>query len=259
MTVNSYLVTRASDAVLSADEKASIATSVSTLSSRLDSYFTTPGDGLKSHFRFGSHTRGTILPRKMDMHSDVDYMIVFEKGGLKPQTYLDRLRKFAEQKYASSELYQSSPTVVLELNHIKFDLVPALALWGTAYEIPKGSGEWQTTNPNDFNSTLEAANGNNSYLIKPTVRLVKFWNAEAGYVFDSFALEKWIVGLGFYGCSTQKDYFLTVFDNLSANQATQWRNDQITRAKDIVAKVRNYEADDMPATAEAEVKKLIPG
>ncbi|TIU05331.1 MAG: nucleotidyltransferase, partial [Mesorhizobium sp.] len=34
MTVNSYLVSRASDAVLSADEKASIATSVTTLSSR---------------------------------------------------------------------------------------------------------------------------------------------------------------------------------------------------------------------------------
>ncbi|WP_376702535.1 nucleotidyltransferase [Mesorhizobium sp. ISC25] len=258
MTVNSYLVARASNTVLSADEKASIATSISTLSSRLDSYFTVEGDGLTSHFRFGSHTRGTILPRKMDAHSDVDYMIVFEKGGLKPQTYLDRLRKFAEKKYASSELYQSSPTVVLELNHIKFDLVPALASWGTSYQIPKGPHEWQTTNPNDFNSALETANGNHSYLIKPTVRLVKFWNAEAGYVFDSYGLEKWIVGLGFYGCHAQKDYLFKVFDNLSANETAQWRNDKINRAKDIVAKVRKYEADDMPVSAEFEVQKLIP-
>jgi Second Messenger Oligonucleotide or Dinucleotide Synthetase domain len=258
MTVNSYLVSRASNAVLSADEKGSIATSISTLSSRLESYFTVPGDGLKSHFRFGSHTRGTILPRKMDPHSDVDYMIVFEKGGYKPQTYLDRLRKFAEKKYASSELYQSSPTVVLELNHIKFDLVPALASWGASYEIPKGPDDWRTTNPNDFNSTLEAANGNNSYLIKPTVRLVKFWNAEAGYVFDSYSLEKWIVDRSFYGCHTQRDYLFKVFDNLAANEATQWRNDRITHAKDIIARVRNYEANDMPASAENEVKKLIP-
>lgn len=258
MTVNSYLVSRASDAVLSADEKASIATSVTTLSSRLASYFTVAGDGLTSHFRFGSHTRGTILPRKMDAHSDVDYMIVFEKGGLNPQTYLTRLRKFAEQKYANSELYQSSPTVVLELNHIKFDLVPALLSWGTTYQIPKGPDEWQSTNPNDFNSTLETVNGNNSYLIKPTVRLVKFWNAEAGYVYDSYGLEKWIVGLGFYGCYTQKDYFFKVFDNLSANEVAQWRNDKITRAKDIIARVRKYEADDMPNSAEIEVKKLVP-
>ncbi|MGN8024146.1 SMODS domain-containing nucleotidyltransferase [Phyllobacterium sp. 22229] len=258
MTVNSYLTSRASAAVLSADEKTSINTSVSTLGSRLNGYFTKTGDGLSSHFKFGSFTRGTILPRKMDVHSDIDYMVVFEKGGFKPQTYLDRLRTFAESRYSTSELYQSSPTVVLQLNHIKFELVPALFSWGTTYQIANGPNDWQYTNPNDFNGSLEQANGANLYMIKPTIRLVKYWNARAGYVFDSFLLEKWIISLNYLWCTTQRDYLFQVFDMMTPNQATQWRNDRINRAKEIVKNVRNYEAENMPITAEGEVKKLIP-
>jgi hypothetical protein len=258
MSVLTYLQDRASKAVLSDAEKSSINTSISTLSSRLKSYFDTPGDGLSGNFRFGSSTRGTILPRSMDSQSDIDYMIVFEKSGYNPQTYLDRLKRFVEKRYQSSEVYQSSPTVVLELNHIKFDLVPALYQYGTSYNIPKTSTTWQETNPNDFNSTLELANKNNNYLLKPTIRLAKIWNAANGYVFDSFLLEKWIANLWFLFMSNQRDYLFCVFDNLTANQNTQWQNDKINRAKDLVAQVRDYEKKDMPVSAQNTVKKLIP-
>jgi hypothetical protein len=257
MSVLSYLQGRVSSAVLSDEEKKSIDTSVSTLASRLSSYFNTAGDGLSAKFQFGSSTRGTILPRADDRNSDIDYMIVFEKGGYNPQTYLDRLKRFAEKMYSTSELYQSSPTVVLELNHIKFDLVPALHQWGTTYRIPSSSTTWQDTNPHDFNTKLENANKNNSYILKPTVRLAKIWNAFNGYVFDSYSFEKWIADRSFLFCSNQRDYLFSVFDGLSANESTQWRNEKITRAKQIVANVRDYERSEMPASAEAEVKKLI--
>lgn len=258
MSVLSYLESRASNAVLSTAERTSISTSISTLSSRLDRYFLTPGDGLSAKITFGSYTRGTILPRADDAHSDIDYMIVFEKSGFTPQTYLDRLRRFVDDYYSRSEIYQSSPTIVLELNHIKFDLVPALHQWGTTYKIPSSPTAWQDTNPNDFNATLEAANKNNKYLIKPTVRLAKIWNAANDYVFDSYAFEKWIANLSFLFCNNQREYIFHVFDTLSATEATQWRNDKITRAKQLVEKIRQYERDDMPYTAEIEVKKLVP-
>jgi hypothetical protein len=38
---------------------------------------------------------------------------------------------------------------------------------------------------------------------------------------------------------------------------SQWVNNEITRAKAIVANVRQYEKDDMPVTAENEMKKLF--
>ncbi|MGS3140637.1 hypothetical protein ACB316_20885 [Aeromonas sanarellii] len=68
---------------------------------------------------------------------------------------------------------QSSPTIVLELNHIKFDLVPATMTWLGELQIPDGYGGWMTTNPNDFNATLETKNKENKSLIKPSIRLFK--------------------------------------------------------------------------------------
>lgn len=256
MSVLSYLQKRASDAVLSSSEKESINKSITTLQTRLNTYFRA---NLKRHVQFGSSTRGTILPRSMDQKSDIDYMVIFSNGGYTPQTYLNQLKSFVEKYYSSSEIYQSSPTIVLELNHIKFDLVPALDdLWG-GLKIPKGTNEWQATDPNDFNRQLEEKNANEKSLIKPTIRLVKYWNASNGYLYSSFEFEKWIIGLSFWGCANQRDYLFMVFDNLSAtNETVQWKKDKINRAKQIIAQVRDYESSGMPSSAETEVKKLIP-
>lgn len=254
MSVLSHLERRASDAVLG-NEKESINKSISTLQTRLDAYFV---GKLKTHIRFGSSTRGTILPRSMDEHSDIDYMVVFNNDDSVPQTYLDRLKRFAENYYGKSEIYQSSPTIVLELNHIKFDLVPAKTSWLSGYKIPNRYGGWIDTDPNDFNSKLEEKNKNNSSLIKPTIRLAKYWNATNGYVYDSFTFEKWIVDLWFWNCANQKDYFFTVIDKLPMeSESTQWRKDKISRAKNIVAQVKEYERQGMSASAELEIKKLI--
>ncbi|NQV93910.1 MAG: nucleotidyltransferase [Sphingomonadales bacterium] len=254
MTVNSYLSVRASNAILSNEEKDSINRSIATLKTRLNLHF---GANLSSQFRFGSSTRGTILPRRMDSHSDIDYMIVFAEGGYTPQTYLNRLRSFVEKYYSSSDVKQSSPTIVLELNHIKFDLVPALTgSWGD-YQIPNGPNAWQTTNPNDFNSKLSEKNTGNHNLIKPTIRLMKFWNANNSYVFDSYLLEKWIVEQYYYLISNQRDYLFETFDKLQIPTDTQWRKDRVERAKTIIKDTREFEVDGYPYLAESEVKKLI--
>ena len=43
----------------------------------------------------------------------------------------------------------------------------------------------------------------------------------------------------------------------TSSSYVQWVNDEITRAKTIVANVRQYEKDEMPVTAENEIKKLF--
>ncbi len=256
MSVLSFLTDTASNAVLSLTEQSSITTSITTLQSRMAQHF--DSGVIKQHFRFGSSTRGTILPRWMDEGSDIDYMVVFSDNNATPQTYLNRLRTFVEKRYGSSEIYQSSPTIVLELNHIKFDLVPATATWLGELQIPNGSGGWMTTNPNDFNATLEAKNKDHKSLIKPTIRLFKYWNATSGFPFESFMMEKWVCGLGYWWLTNQKDYFFTVIDNLNTSWSySQKKNNEITRAKNIVADVRQYEKNDMPGAAEKEIKKLF--
>jgi hypothetical protein len=256
MSVLSHLQSRASAGVLSGPEKTSIDKSIATITSRINSYF---GENLVTQFRFGSSTRGTILPRSMDEHSDIDYMVVLKNDGRVPQTYLDRIKRFAAKYYSTSEIKQSSPSIVLELNHIKFDLVPAINSWLSGYKIPDGTSGWQETNPNDFNKSLEEKNKNNFNLIKPTIRLAKYWNAKNGYVFDSFSFEKGIINLSYWGCTNQKDYLFAIFDSVAISyDSAQWRKDKVERAKQIVKNVRDYERANMPATAEDEVKKLIP-
>lgn len=257
MSVLSHLTDTASNAVLSSTETGSIGTSVTALQGKLSAYF---GTEITEHFKFGSYTRDTILPRKIDEHSDVDYMIVFKDASSKPQTYLDRLKRFVESKYAKSEIYQSHPTIVLDLSHIKFELVPAIIAY-SGYNIPAPASNWQdwiTTYPNTFNTTLTDANKRFNYEIKPLVRLVKYWNAQAGYVYNSFSLEQHLVTSASWK-SSLKEYFYSAFDGLYLNlNEAQWRHDKLKRAKEIVSNTRSYELQNMPATAEAEIKKLVP-
>ena len=113
MSVNSYLQSLGSAIVVYVSEKTSISTSVGAIITRLIVYF---GSDVKERKLYGSYVRETILPRKVDEESDVDLMVVFDNPNrYQPQTFLNKLKSFAEFYYKSSEIHQSSPTIVLEL------------------------------------------------------------------------------------------------------------------------------------------------
>ncbi len=259
MSVNTHLTDLASNLVLSDSEKSSISASITTLESRLDAYF---GSNITERFQFGSNTRGTILPRKADSNSDIDYMVVFDTsdGQKKPQAYLDRLKKFSETKYSTSEISQSNPTIVLSLNHTKFELVPALNNYG--YQIPSPASswtEWIFTDPKAANQAIQDKNKAESYQIKPLVRLIKYWNATQGHPFTSFSIEQYIVGKYFWSCTVLKDYFYNFWSDFSCSYDTaQYIKDKVERAKRYAAQAKQYEDNNMPFSAEDEIKKIVP-
>ncbi len=264
MTINSYLTGLANLAILRDDEKASVQRSITALQSRLTNHF---GNQLGQHFVFGSYSRGTILPRSMDPQSDIDYIVVFADTGLQPQSYLDRLRRFAEVQYARSEVAQSHPTVVLELNHIRFELVPAVQNWFSGLQIPaKGSDyqSWQDTDPNGFNQTLSSTNQANGNLIKPLVRVMKYWNASARHPFESYALEQHIAAQGFglsglLGSRQLADYFFQAVESLDAGwSAPQWKQESVSRFKQLASLARSQERSGSSIQAEATIKRLLP-
>jgi predicted nucleotidyltransferase len=260
MSVNSHLTSLSSKLVLSASEKSSISTSISTLRYRLNDYFE---DSIISQEQFGSSTRGTILPRKADENSDIDYMVEFDisNGKMKPQTYIDRLKRFAESKYSRSEIHQSHPTIILQLNHIHFELVPAIKEFYNL-QIPSQSSSWQewiSTNPSEINRRLTDKNIQNNYHIKPLVRLVKFWNAKNGYHFRSFELEEYIIGSSFLYCTALKDYFYKFWRGFSCSYDTpQYVKEKVDRAKKYAEKARELEETGWPVSAESEIKKIVP-
>ena len=259
MSINSYLSNLASKLVLSSDEKDNIKVSIDTLQQRLNHYF---GDKIKEKFIFGSYVRETILPRKVDCNSDVDYMIVFDNSeNFKPQAFLNKLKKFSETTYSTSEIHQSSPTMVLELNHIKFELVPAYkSIWGTYY-ISDRNGGWIPTYPFDFSSKLSETNKNNNFKIKPVIRLIKEWNVQKNYhALTSYEIEKIIaynMNFSWTSCKSYTDYvkraFKKIRDNIF-NYTIKERIDLvIKRIDDAIKKENNgyyYALDD--------IKKVFP-
>ena len=254
MSVNSYLENLGSDLVLSESEKSSIKTSVDTIKSRLDNYFS----DINEKKIFGSYDRGTILPRKADENSDVDIMVVFDNpNGYKPQSFLDRLKKFAEYYYSSSEIHQSSPSLVLELNHIKFELTPAYKSWGTYY-IPNGPSAWKTTDPDGFSDTLIECNKNNNYKIKPVVRLLKHWNIQKNSRdLVSFQLEKKIaeeMSYSYLSCSSYTDYIKAAFGKIKY----MTDSGRIDTAINHVDKALSLESQGYPYSALDEIKKAFP-
>lgn len=256
MSVNSYLKNLASELVLSESEKNHVATSVDTIEDRLDIYFESE---VTEKNVFGSYERGTILPRRADEDSDVDIMVVFGSNphGHKPQTFLNKLKAFAEYNYRTSEIYQSSPTIVLELNHIKFELTPSYLLYGTYY-IPNGQSDWMTTDPDGFSINLMECNKSNDYKIKPIIRLLKYWNIQKNSRdMKSYKLEEEIAdGLmySYYSCSSYTDYLKAGFKEIKNN--TDYSN--VNTAIDYVDKAICYEEHGMSETALSEIKKVFP-
>lgn len=260
MSVQSYLERLASRLVLTTAERQHITTSISALSTRLNNYF---GNELIVHDKFGSYTRGTILPRSVDSSSDVDYMVVFKNSNeYKPQTLLTHLKRFVGTYYSRSEIYQSSPTMVLELKHIKFELVPAIhSSWkGLCIPAPnKVWTEWTETDPTGFNSKLTRINSNNGSKIKPLIRIMKYWNTLNRHYYSSYLMEDWLCNINNYGINNLKDYFYNTINTIDYNyNYPQYIKNGIDRAKEIVNQAGNYEYYGLTYQAEQAIKKLLP-
>lgn len=255
MSINSYLDSLASDLVLSSSEDDKIEGSVSTLKTRLTLYF---GSEVTEKKVFGSYDRGTILPRKADDDSDVDLMVVFKNpNNYLPQSFLNRLKTFAEKYYSRSEIYQSFPTIVLELNHIKFELVPAYNSYGTYY-IPDGPSRWIWTDPDTTKDKVVESNRSNSYKLKPVLRLMKHWNVNKNRrSMKAYKLEEVIADelkYAYITCSTKVDYVKRAFEAIRYQTAT----DRVRTALDHISKALDYEKQGYNALALSEIKDVFP-
>ena len=88
---------------------------------------------------------------------------------------------------------------------------------------------------------------------------MKYWNARSGYIYESYGLEQWAADQYCFYCSSTRDYFFGFIEGLDLDWgAAQRRKDKLARAKEIISNTKYYEENDMPASAESEIKKLIP-
>ena len=224
MGLNNYLKKLASECLIkiASPEQIKIKTSVNFISDKLIEEF---GNQIKKIEVFGSYTRGTMLPRHLDQYSDVDIMIVFDTKKhteLKPESYREQLKRFANTYYKGSLVKKDFPSIVIEMGHIKIDLISAVDtkswLWGTErIYIPSSGNEWLKSSPNEFNEELTQVNKKYNSVVKPIIRLLKLWNAGAKKPFESYDLETQISKMNFKGDNVETGLIYAV-DKLSGKK-----------------------------------------
>lgn len=256
MSVLSYLTDLSTSITIADWERTTIDTSISTLSTKLGNYF----NNIESKFVFGSYDRKTILRRSKDGNSDVDIIVSFKDGvDWTPQTLMNRIKRFAEENYSKNEIHQSSPTIVLELSHIKFELVPAYYTWGT-YHIPAPASSYSTwieSYPNYMKTQLNDKNNDNNYQIRKLVRLLKYWNVINGKVYTSYDLEKYVIDKSFWLCSNLKEYFFSAVEGLPTYSLSNNKQAKVERLKNIVKETKENELQGWNYLAEEEINKAF--
>lgn len=261
MSINNKLVTFAqNELVLSRNEterekiKASLDQLEKVLKNRL-------GSNIKEFVRFGSFTRNTILPRKYDPESDVDLMVIFNTtgGARTPGTYRKWLLDVVSVAYPNSVSKKDFPVVKLLLNHIMFDIVPAVTeeyFWGTkSYYIPGSVDSWRNTMPNDINNGLASKNTLHGYnVIRNTIRLCKHWNAAAGYPLESYPMEKNIINLIYWGTEDTYECLLKTLNIIAGNRPG------VRQALDNIQKYKGAWGQPANEAKQLEwLQKLLPG
>ena len=260
MSINSYLDNTASNLIIKDDVKESISYSLEVFIDRMKDYFSNNESiDLLDIKVFGSYARNTNLPPHVDRNSDVDIMLVMTDDGSQPQTYLDRVRRAAEAKYSTSYIKQSSPTVVLQMQHIKFEITPAIKN-GALHYIKKSNDEWMITYCSTDLSNISEANKTNNNMIKPVIRLVKYWNVMNNYKgFHSYEIEKKIVNhylIKQYQGYDTKQYLLTSFKLLRSLSMSSYQSERLEKAIDYLEEAINDEVD-YPNIALEEIKRVI--
>jgi len=225
----------------SSSEAAKIDASINHLKSNLISYF---DEAVIELIEFGSYTRDTVLPKAIDPLRDVDLMIIFDHSNLKvnPITYRKYIRDFSDFYYPRSSSFKAKPTVVLEFNHVRYDLVPAYRdtdfFGDDLFYIPESDMNWMKTDPYGFHDKLEKKNNNNKKLIKPLIRLLKAWNAKVGYPVPSFVLEQDVVATTYYFLNTLEEYFFDAIGSLDTSYSSESANNKVKALKENANKVQ---------------------
>lgn len=245
------------------DDKDSIETSIEMLNIHIRNWRFV--DDVVESFAFGSFMRNTNLPTCIDEDTDVDYMIVFDTTRLKPDSYLVRLRNFATEFYPRTRRYQDHPTIVLDMNKIKFEISPATQLWGRVsqyYQIPaphQSYLQWINTYPQQLEKDLNDADHRNHYKIRPVIRLLKYWNVLNGKRISSYKIEEYVITHVFFNCHNLKEYFFEAAKwmhmiNVTAPTARR----KIQKLRTDIEEIEELERQGHRSAAEERLEELLP-
>lgn len=222
-------------------------------------------DEIDEAHEFGSYTRGTKLPSCLDPSTDIDFMMVFRDVRLQPQTYLEKVREFGNKFYSRSEVYQDHPTMVIEMQKIKFEIVPSIRLYVQAYpgyQIPGPKDSplvWMHTYPEQMKIDLDKAEQKNACLLRPLIRLMKLWNVQNGKPLTSFKIEEYATTHIFFCEKTIEAYFYEAVRWMTLIQATDQKTHGLLQtAQSTIEAIQGYKRLGLETHALERLRLLLP-
>lgn len=237
--INSYLTKLVKQLSYSKDERGRIDSSYNYLEGKIFEYFRDRIDKVKV---FGSYDRGTALPQNIDAKSDVDVMVIFKNNQYQPDTFLKHLQEFADKIYPRSEVSPDHPAITVELQHIRFELVPAywesVFLSGKELKIPAPRNKelkWITTEPDELKEKLTNKDGKENGQIIPLIKLMKYLNVLYGRPYESFRFEAHAIK-HYYPKNEIKDYFLEFISDMFTDEQT---DEQVKFVLELKSKRKN--------------------
>ena len=253
--VNTYLTSVSKKLEIEPTLKSKIDVSISHLKEKIWGLFQ---DRLLDVTIIGSFDRDTFIAQ--DKEADVDILVVFKQKEFQPDTYLKQIRAFAEKNYPRSEVYPDHPTMVIDMEHIKFEIIPSYNYSTDTVKIPAprtNELKWISSSPIEFKSRVAKKDANNKGLILPLIRIIKYWNAINGKEFSSYDLERLIVNKT-YNCSTLTDYYFSATGSLDELAKTEKQKKLLTDLKEKHRRIRVMENYKLPEYIETELTTFLP-
>jgi predicted nucleotidyltransferase len=240
--------------MLSSDKKKKIDISIEYFKEKIWGHFQ---DRLLEVVVFGSYSRDTIIPIE---DADVDIVAIYRTKEFQPETYLKQIKTFCEEIYPRSEIYQDHPTIVIDMEHIKFEVVPSYYISTGVVKIPAPHSKelkWVNTNPKDLITKVANKDKNNKNLILPIIRILKYWNILNQRPFSSFQIERAIVDK-LFNCTTLKDYFVSAISAIEEIASNDTQKKAIGKLKDKQRRLRILESNNLIEYIEQELNSFIP-
>lgn len=259
ISINTYLENMSKRLEFPAADREKIDTSFKYLKEKIWSVFQ---NKLEDVVLFGSFDRGTVLPGGVDRFSDVDVMIIFRKNEFQPQTYLNQLRSFSEKTYPRSETFPDHPTIVVELSHVRFELVPAYIHegWSKTIRIPGTPAkelQWIDTDPNKFKTALFEKNTEKKGLTIPIIKILKYWNALNDYPFRPYTIEKITVDENVSGANL-KECLYDFCNELSKYEKSTEGEKAYKSLAERIRRLKILEKENLSEYIEQEMAAFLP-
>lgn len=156
-----------------------------------------PLDYVSHTFLTGSYKKKTLI----NPANDIDVFVVLSgyfQDNITPNAILNKLKKDLQKTYPNTTIRQDKPCIVIEFNHITFELTPAIEIenyWEkhSKFHIPEMSknNTWQLVdNPRILEERLTEANKQLNQKLNPLIKMMKKCKVENNLKTPSFEMEK---------------------------------------------------------------------